>query len=232
MQRRVEQRVEELRLQLAQALGGGGWRVGARGDVTIELVRALHVALRHRHLGVVHLGRQVARTRVAHFIHFAPRRRHCALPQVDQRQRQLGRRVVRLLAADVGQAARGVSEIAGQERTPRGIELLIGRGVDRLIETGARVDEVAVFGARRRDGRRSGGRARGEGNRRQNDDPFQISSIAAANVFGVPASSQCTFRSERSQVSCRLAYARVRRLVSATAASRVMVPSMTATASR
>ena len=43
---------------------------------------------------------------------------------------------------------------------------------------------------------------------------------------------ECTFRSERSHVNCRLAYARVRRLVSAIAASSAIVPATTAAASR
>src|SRR5205807_8874457 len=101
-----------------------------------------------------------------------------------------------------------------------------------LPDGGPGVDEVTVLRTWRDGGRAGGRRARGDGDGQKDERPSQINSIAAAKVFGSPASSQCTFRSPRSHVICRLAYARVRRRVSSIAASSAISPASIAAASR
>src|SRR6202011_6331430 len=104
-----------------------------------------------------------------------------------------------------------------------------------------RIDQIASLPLRLRDTRgRGGGGAARSGQGRGDDEQsavLQLSPptrrcVAAKAAFGSAASTQCTFRSARSQVTCRLAYARVRLRVSAMACSGVIRFARTATASR
>src|SRR5262249_22590128 len=147
-------------------------------------------------------------------------------------ERQLGGRVVGLFGPDFRDAPLRIGNVAVEQCAPRVVELLFDLRTGNPSESGPRIDEIAILGSRRHGGGRPGRGAGGEGNRRENDDPSQINSIAAVKVSRWPASSQCTFRSARSHVSWRFAYARVRRFVSAIAASSAIVPSITAIASR
>src|ERR1043165_2535846 len=111
------------------------------------------------------------------------------------------------------------------------IELLIER---RGGKSESRIDEIAVFALRRDDRRRRRRRARREENQRDEKRSFQLcpSVMRSASSNGLPASSQCTFRSERNQVICLFANARVRRLVSAIASPSAISFATTAAASR
>jgi hypothetical protein len=230
---------EERLPKLRDALAGGGRRVGACGEVAVDVVCAARVVLAHRDLPFVH-------SRHHRLGEAAQRRARGIEPagaDVDRRLGERQHREIGTLPPDLREPPARLGFVSGQDEPPRRLERALDVRRERGV-AGARIDEIAVLALRRHRGRdRSGGSTAGDDcdHRQQQKDSSRqfrtsvsasISRSAAANASSRSAASiHCTFRSDRSHVICRFAYARVRRLVSAIAASIVISSRTTAAAS-
>ncbi len=195
-----------------------------------------------RDLGGVNLGRRPRRNARQHPVDDRPRGVELLIANGDGRLGQPRRQIAGVLRADFLESLSGSGDVSVDERAPRRIETFCRRRGSRRLEADAGIDEISHL-ARRRDfwsGHRRWRLRPSAGEREEHEEkkssPFQsrssISRRAAVNVsFGFVASSQQTFRSARSHVICRFAYARVRRFVSAMASSIFISPATTAAAS-